>query len=401
MKNVYSVSRVNNYIKGLLEQEGICHDICINGEIGTLNEWKYGIKYFVLKDEESQISCSYNPNYAVKIDFALEKGMNVIIRGDVEVNSKRGEYSVKVKEITKQKQIGRSLEELLKLKAELEELGMFDPQYKLPIPTHAKTIGVVTSETGAVINDIINVTKSRNPYTNIILAPSTVSTDRAIPSIVNGIKALEAYPVDVIIVGRGGGSDEDLWVYNSREVAETVFNCSVPVISAVGHDINYSILDLVVDKRAATPSQAAEFAVFDLKKEQEKIDTVKSRITSEMMGKIRLMKSRLETRKQALQGKNPRVILENRKAYVQKLWEDLNRNMKKVLYEKEHRMEIYIEKFKGLSPLDKLSQGYAYASVAGKTLTSVEMVDAGDTVDIFIKDGCVSTSVISKKHMDY
>ena len=400
-ENIYSVSKINNYIKRLIDTEGIFHNVKIEGEIGTLNEWKYGIIYFVLKDDESNIQCSYNPNYARKINFKLEKGMKVVLRGDVEVNTKRGEYSFKAVEITKKEEIGHSLEELLKLKAELEALGMFDPAYKRPIPIDCKTIGVVTSETGAVINDIINVTKSRNPYTKIVLAPSTVSTDKAIPSIVNGIKALEKYPVDVIIVGRGGGSDEDLWVYNSREVAEAVFDCSVPVISAVGHDINYSILDLVVDKRAATPSQAAEFAVFDLKTRIDKLKNYENNLKALMNSKIKLQRATLMLKATALKAKNPRKILENRKANLESYNERLRNDMNKVLTKKRHELELYIEKFKGLSPLDKLNQGYAYVSYEGRTLNSIESVKTGDTIEVFVKDGCVSAAVTKTDKLNY
>lgn len=399
--NIYSVKKINEYIQGLLSQEGIFQNVYIRGEIGTLREWNYGIIYFNLKEDDYIISCSYNPKFGKPLKEAIKDGMEVVVRGSIEGQPKKGTYQLKALEITKTDNIGQSQEELMKLKLELEELGMFDPQYKVPIPIDVKTVGVVTSETGAVINDIINVTKRRNPYTNIILAPSTVSSNNAVPSIVSGIRRLEEYGVDVIIVGRGGGSKEDLWVYNNREVAEAAFNCRVPIISAVGHDIDYTILDLVADQRAATPSQAAEIAVFDLGERIGRINGYEQSLNSKMKSKIRIARTVLDSKRVQLEVKNPITRIEKSKDRMFLLNERLTKAMDKVLSRKRHELEIYIEKLKGLSPLDKLSQGYSYVSHDGKTLTSIENIKTGDNIEVYVKDGRVSATVNDKLSIDY
>lgn len=394
--NIYSVKKINEYIQGLLSQEGIFQDVHIRGEIGTLREWNYGIIYFNLKEEDYVISCSYNPKFGRALKEPLKDGMEVIVRGSIEGQPKKGSYQLKAVEITKKVDVGQTQEELLKLKMELQELGMFDPAYKMPIPSDVKTVGVVTSETGAVINDIINVTKRRNPCTNILLSPSTVSSNSAVPSIVSGIKRLEECGVDVIIVGRGGGSKEDLWVYNNREVAEAAFDCSVPIISAVGHDIDYTILDLVADVRAATPSQAAEIAVYDLGERINKINNYTYSLSSKMNSKIRISKAVLDTKRTALEAKNPIDRVKKSKERMLILNDRLSHAIDKILSRKRYELNIYIEKLKGLSPLDKLNQGYSYVSAHGKTLNSINNVDKGDQIEVFVKDGKIKATVEDK-----
>lgn len=399
--NVYSVKKINEYIQGLLASEGIFQNVRIRGEIGTLREWNYGIVYFNLKEEDSVISCSYNPKYSVPLKEPLHDGMEVVVRGSIEGQPKKGTYQLKAVEISKKVDVGQSKEELLKLKMELEELGMFDPAYKQPIPKDVKKVGVVTSETGAVINDIINVAGRRNPFTQIILSPSTVSSNSAVPSIVRGIRKLEEYGVDVIIVGRGGGSQEDLWVYNNREVAQAAFDCRVPIISAVGHDIDYTILDLVADQRAATPSQAAEIAVFDYAQRISLLNNYQSALTSKIKSKLLICKTLLEAKGTALYSKNPKNRINQSKDRLNILSGRMANAMHGIMDQKRYTLNLYIEKLKGLSPLDKLNQGYAYASSNGRTLNSIDNVENGDRIEVFVKDGRVDAVVSGKEKIKY
>ncbi|MBO7357801.1 MAG: exodeoxyribonuclease VII large subunit, partial [Lachnospiraceae bacterium] len=261
--NIYSVSQINNYIKNMFLTDGFLQNVSLRGEVSNCKYHSSGHIYFSVKDEKSSIRCVMFASSRRGLNFTLQDGMKIVIKGSVNVYDRDGSYQVYATSIEKEG-LGDLYEEYEKLKKRLMEQGMFDEEYKRPIPKHVKKLGVVTAETGAAVRDIINVSKRRNPGVQIVLYPAIVQGDDAPESIITGIRVLEEYGVDVIIVGRGGGSIEDLWGFNDEMVAHAIFNCDVPVISAVGHETDFTIADFVSDLRAPTPSAAAELANTDM-----------------------------------------------------------------------------------------------------------------------------------------
>ena len=275
---------------------------------------------------------------------------------------------------------------------------MFAPEYKKPIPKYSRTIGVVTAPTGAAVRDIINIAARRNPYVQIILYPAIVQGDAAPQSIINGIRALEQKQVDVMIVGRGGGSIEDLWAFNEECVAQAVFDCSIPIISAVGHETDTTIIDYVADLRAPTPSAAAELAVFDVMLTVQKIKEQENILNRLIRNKIEWNKIRLQTYQAKIKMNSPLGKIREKKTWLLNLEDKLTGAMNGQITEKRHRLEIYIEKLKGLSPLDKLNQGFSYVSdEEGRTVTDVTKVHIGDRLQIYVKNGKLSAAVTGKE----
>ena len=272
MRNVYTVKQVNAYIKNMFTQDFMLNRIYIKGEVSNCKYHTSGHLYFSLKDESGTIACVMFAGQRSGLSFRMQEGQQVIVLGSVSVYERDGRYQVYAKEIVLDG-AGLLYEKFIKLKKELEEMGMFAPEYKKPIPKYVRTVGVVTAPTGAAVRDIINITRRRNPYVQILLYPALVQGDGASESVVRGIRALEEAKVDVMIVGRGGGSIEDLWAFNEENVARAVFECSVPVISAVGHETDTTIIDYVADLRAPTPSAAAELAICNYRELLETIRT--------------------------------------------------------------------------------------------------------------------------------
>lgn len=400
MANVYSVSKINAYIKGLFEEDFMLGDVSVKGEVSNLKYHSSGHIYFTLKDEKAAIACVMFQGNRSGLKFTMAEGMGVVVRGQISVYERDGKFQIYAKSITKDG-AGALYEEFLRLKEELEELGMFAPEYKKPIPKSIKTLGVVTASTGAAIQDVINIATRRNPYVQIVLYPAIVQGDKAVPSIINGINALEKYGVDVMIVGRGGGSIEDLWAFNSKDVAEAVFNCSVPVISAVGHETDTTIIDFVSDLRAPTPSAAAELAVYDINSILDEIEGTKDILNRLMRTKISDARNNVKYLESNLKSLNPKNKLIQNRMYAISLEDKLNGLMKSKITDRRHSISLYAERLKGLSPLDKLSQGYSYVSAGGKTLNSISQVKAGDETSIYLKDGVVSAVVSKKSKIDY
>ena len=279
MRNVYTVKQVNAYIKNMFTQDFMLNRIYIKGEVSNCKYHTSGHLYFSLKDESGTIACVMFAGQRSGLSFRMQEGQQVIVLGSVSVYERDGRYQVYAKEIVLDG-AGLLYEKFIKLKKELEEMGMFAPEYKKPIPKYVRTVGVVTAPTGAAVRDIINITRRRNPYVQILLYPALVQGDGASESVVRGIRALEEAKVDVMIVGRGGGSIEDLWAFNEENVARAVFECSVPVISAVGHETDTTIIDYVADLRAPTPSAAAELAICNYRELLEMIRTERERTKS-------------------------------------------------------------------------------------------------------------------------
>ncbi len=396
MQNVYTVGQINSYIKNMFSQDFLLQRLSVKGEVSNCKYHSSGHIYFTLKDRGGTISCVMFAGNRSGLAFRMIEGMQVIVEGSVDVYERDGKYQLYAREIH-QDGAGALYEKFERLKKELEEQGMFAPEYKKPIPGYIKKLGVVTAPTGAAVRDIIQIAQRRNPYVQIILYPALVQGEGAAQSIVSGIHALEDMNVDVMIVGRGGGSIEDLWAFNEECVAQAVFDCSIPIISAVGHETDTTIIDYVSDLRAPTPSAAAELAVYDVNLTMQKIKSQELLLNRLIKNKVEWQKLRFKTMETKLRMNSPLGKVRERKMYLISLEEKMVSAMNGQLLEKRHKLELYIAKMKGLSPLDKLSQGFSYVSdKAGKTLTDVDKVEVGDKLQIYLKNGSVKAQVVEK-----
>ena len=384
---------MNSYIRNMFSQDFMLRNIYVRGEVSNCKYHSSGHLYFTLKDEKGAIACVMFSGYRRGLKFRLEEGQQVVAGGSVEVYERDGKYQLYAKEIFPDG-AGYLYEKFERLKKELEERGLFAPEYKQPIPKYIHTLGVVTAPTGAAVQDIINITHRRNPYVQIILYPAIVQGDQAVLSIVNGIRALEQLGVDVMIVGRGGGSMEDLWAFNDEAVAQAVFDCTVPVISAVGHETDTTIIDFVADLRAPTPSAAAELAVYDVRQLLELFKTEKDGLDRRIRVILNRESVRLKHAAQKLRFLSPANQIREKRMQAIRMEEGLHAAMKHVLETKKNRMCLYVEKLKGLSPLDKLSQGFSHVEdEAGRTVSDIGKVAPGDLLTIYMKNGRVLSQV--------
>ncbi len=366
----------------------------VKGEVSNCKYHSSGHIYFTLKDVKGTISCVMFAGNRAGLSFRISEGQSVIVGGSVDVYERDGKYQMYAKEIMLDGS-GLLYEKFEQLKRELQELGMFSPEYKRPIPKFIKTLGVVTADTGAAVRDIINVARRRNPYVQVILYPAIVQGDAAAASVVNGIHALESLGVDVMIVGRGGGSIEDLWAFNERAVAQAVFDCNVPIISAVGHETDTTIIDFVSDLRAPTPSAAAELAVTDVREILSLFATYEQRLHQGMEGVLREKRTYAKSQELRLKAVSPLSRIREKKMYALSLEEKIQGRMQNLLRAKRHRMAIYVERMKGLSPLEKLNSGFSYVeNEAGENIKTVEQVALNQELNIHLKDGMLKTKVL-------
>ena len=401
MRNVYTVKQVNAYIKNMFTQDFMLNRIYIKGEVSNCKYHTSGHLYFSLKDESGTIACVMFAGQRSGLSFRMQEGQQIIVLGSVSVYERDGRYQVYAKEIVLDG-AGLLYEKFIKLKKELEEMGMFAPEYKKPIPKYVRTVGVVTAPTGAAVRDIINITRRRNPYVQILLYPALVQGDGASESVVRGIRALEEAKVDVMIVGRGGGSIEDLWAFNDECVARAIFDCQVPVISAVGHETDVTIADYVADLRAPTPSAAAELAVWDYRQLQGYLDECRLRMNRSMTGTIRINRLRLKELDVRLSYLHPRHKLQDQQQRLIELEEELRTLMRDRVKEARHRLAIQIEKLNGLSPVRKLNQGFAYVEEAdGGVVKSIRQLEKGDELTVYVTDGLIRTSVKAVQKKTY
>ena len=393
MKNVYSVGQVNTYIKNMFAQDFMMQRICVKGEVSNCKYHTSGHIYFTLKDAAGTLNAVMFAGYRRGMKFTMKEGDNVIVTGSVEVYERDGKYQLYAKEIELDG-AGNLYLKFEALKQELEEMGMFALEYKKPIPKFSRRVGVVTAPTGAAIQDIRNISSRRNPYVQVILYPALVQGDGAVASIVNGIEALDRMGLDVIIVGRGGGSIEDLWAFNEEEVARAIFNCNTPVISAVGHETDTTIADFVSDMRAPTPSAAAELAVFDYRILSEQLDTMHRRIYQNMAQKVHVSRMRLQTIEMKLRNASPENRMRENRMYVAELQQRMEQRMQRVFSDKKHYVAILAERMERVSPIRKLSSGYAYvADENGKAVTSTEQVQCGDELSVHLLNGRLQVEV--------
>ncbi len=393
MKTVYSVGQVNRYVKNMFIQDYVLRKVYVKGEVSNCKYHTSGHIYFSLKDETGVLPCVMFAGQRRGLAFRMKDGDRVVVGGAVDVYERDGRYQMYAKEITLEG-AGALYERFLALKAELEEMGMFAPEYKQPIPRFIRRLGVVTAPTGAAVQDIRNISLRRNPYLQIILYPALVQGDGAADSIVKGIRMLDEAGVDTIIVGRGGGSIEDLWAFNEEKVARAIFECRTPIISAVGHEVDFTIADFVADLRAPTPSAAAELAVDDMAQVMYTLSSYQERFQRDMREKIEFQRVRLGQYQMRLKYLSPESRLRERRQTLVDFEDTLRRAMDNKLQQYRHRLGIYLERYQGLSPLAKLNQGYSFvADTDGRGITSVSQVKPGDRVEISVTDGVIQAEV--------
>lgn len=393
MQNIYTVAQINTYIKNMFTQDYLLQCVHVQGEVSNCKYHSSGHIYFTLKDKKGTLSCVMFAGNRKGLDFTMAEGQQVIVEGSIDIYERDGKYQLYARKIKKDG-AGALFEQFERLKQELLERGLFAKEYKQPIPKYIRTLGVVTASTGAAIRDIINITKRRNPYVQIILYPAIVQGDAAPASIVQGIRALEQLGVDVMIVGRGGGSLEDLWAFNTELVAQAVFDCSVPIISAVGHETDTTIIDFVSDLRAPTPSAAAELAVFDVSYLLEQLNGMQTQLQEAMRQKIYMAKMQIGQKEQLLKSLSPMAMIREKKFQCIRCEEVLNEIMNRKIRDKKHQLQLQIERLGGLSPLQKLQQGYSYvADNENKNIRSISQIKEDDILRVYVTDGAIVAKV--------
>lgn len=387
MQNVYSVTQVNTYIKNMFSQDYMLRSLSVSGEVSNCKYHSFGHIYFTLKDKLGTISCVMFAGNRAGLSFPLKEGMQIVVTGNIDVYERDGKYQLYAKKITLDG-IGQLYERYEALKQELEERGMFAEEYKQPIPRYIHTLGVVTASTGAAVRDIINIAGRRNPYVQIIVYPAVVQGEYAVPSIVKGIRTLEQMGVDLMIVGRGGGSIEDLWAFNEEAVAQAVFDCSVPIISAVGHETDTTIMDYVADLRAPTPSAAAELAVFEIAQLDALLLSYEERMQEVMQHKLDTLRMHLTHKNLRLKQLRPESRIQSMRFSTIRMQERMQARMESILQSYRSKLAIRIERLKGVSPLDKLNQGFSYVETQdGRTVKDIRDVKEGDLLTVQVKNG--------------
>lgn len=397
MASVYSVSQVNNYIKNMFEQDFLLKRIQVKGEISNCKYHSSGHIYFTLKDGGAALTCVMWASHRRGLKFDLKEGQDVIAEGTVAVYERDGKFQLYASSIILDG-VGALYQRFEELKVRLEEMGMFATEYKRQIPRYARRVGIVTSETGAAIQDIINVATRRNPFVQLVLYPAQVQGEGAKETIVSGIKSLDKLGLDVIIVGRGGGSIEDLWAFNEECVAMAAFNCNTPVISAVGHETDTTIIDFVADLRAPTPSAAAEIAVFDYRVFENKMSEYERRLTNGVRAKFNRHYDRLEQyRLKLLRLYNPAQKILQKRQYLLDVEDKLERYIQDGLRKRRQKLALCSERLNGLSPLKQLMRGYSYitSKEGERAVSSVENVNIGDMLKVRMADGELMAEVIS------
>ena len=401
MKNIFSVGQINRYVKNMFTQDFILQKIYVKGEVSNCKYHTSGHIYFSLKDETGVLSCVMFAGHRRGLAFRMKDGDRVVVGGAVDVYERDGRYQLYAKEISLEG-AGALYERFLALKTELEEMGMFAQEYKQPIPAFIHRLGVVTAPTGAAVQDIRNISLRRDPYLQIILYPALVQGEGAADSIVRGIHMLDQAEVDVIIVGRGGGSIEDLWAFNEEKVARAIFECRTPIISAVGHETDFTIADFVADLRAPTPSAAAELAVADFRQILQNIAGLRDRMQKAMQRMAELGRAQLMQYQMRFQYLNPEAKLRDNRQRLADLDELLRRAMKNRIAEERHMLGIYLERYRGLSPLYKLNQGYSFVSDReGNGIISTKQGHSGDLLEISVTDGVIEAEVRSSRKEDW
>ena len=400
MGSIYTVSQVNSYIKNMFTQDFALNKISVKGEVSNCKYHPSGHIYFTLKDGGSQIGAVMFASQRKNLGFKMEEGQQVVAQGTVDVYERDGKYQLYARSITLDG-TGDLFRRFEQLRNELEEMGMFDGCYKQPIPRYAKRVGVVTASTGAAIRDIMNISARRNPYVQLILYPALVQGAGAKYSIVKGIQTLDRMNLDVIIVGRGGGSIEDLWAFNEEMVARAIFECGTPVISAVGHETDVTIADYVADMRAPTPSAAAELAVFDYSQFEAQTDLYRRTLNRGMERRLERVRYRLNQDVLRLKMHHPERQLNEKRQRLADLEDRMGRIMEQRVTAGRHRLALLAGRLQSLSPLEQISRGYGFITDGGgKRLESVSQVKPGDRITVRVRDGRAVARVEETESLD-
>ena len=396
MSTVYTVAQINAYIRNMFSQDYLLGRVYVKGEVSNCKYHSSGHIYFTLKDEKAAIQCIMFAGSRAGLRFRLEDGQKVIAFGSVSVYEKGGTYQLYAGEI-RLDGLGELYERYEALKKELGEMGMFDPAYKQQVPRYIQTLGVVTAPTGAAVKDIIQIARRRNPGIRILLYPARVQGDGAAESIVRGIRMLDAMQVDTIIIGRGGGSIEDLWAFNEEMVARAVFSCRTPVISAVGHETDTVISDFVADLRAPTPSAAAELAVADVRQVLQQLGQYEAKLTAAMQTGIGAARARVEQMRLRIQLGSPSASIQKDRRTLAEKKNQLLHGMQLRLSGIRAAAGLYEERLKGLSPYEKLEQGYAFVTGAdGRKISRAEEAREGEQIRLHFYDGVLKAQVITE-----
>ena len=401
MASIYSVSQVNSYIKNMFAQDFALSRIAVRGEVSNCKYHTSGHIYFTLKDGTGTLAAVMFAGQRRGLSFQLREGQQVVVTGCVDVYERDGKYQLYARGIELDGR-GDLFERFQRLKDELEEMGMFAAKYKRPIPRYAMNIGVVTASTGAAIRDIMNITARRNPYVQLMLYPALVQGDGAVASIVAGIRALDALGLDVLIVGRGGGSIEDLWAFNEEPVARAIFECHTPVISAVGHETDVTIADYVADLRAPTPSAAAELAVFDYRQFEEQLMAYRAALNRSMERQGERRRYLAEQYRLRLKLHDPERLLRDKRQRLADIQQRLQSTMEQRLLDARHKLALAGGRLHGLSPLEKISRGFAFVTDGSdRRVESVRQVEPGDMVTLRITDGRITAQVTEREDVTY
>ena len=414
-KEYLKISELNNYIKSLLDKDTFLNKIYLKGEISNFKNHTRGHLYFTLKDDTSRISAVMFQSSAVKLTFVPEDGMNVLVSGRISAYPAQGSYQIYV-ETMEPDGLGALYIEYEKLKKKLAAKGLFTNEHKVPIPKFPERVGVITAPTGAAVRDIMSTIKRRYPICEAILFPCLVQGKDAAPDIVRQIKRADAYGVDTIIVGRGGGSIEDLWAFNEEIVAQAIYDCVTPIISAVGHEIDWTIADFVADLRAPTPTGAAEMAVPTVIDIKTLIDNYKIRLNKNIKNMVNTKFIKLRSLKQSFILKNPMSMYEVKEQKLDTLIETINKDIKNIINDKENKLnkiklsvvlqnphnlikdkkikfDLLVNTLKLVNPLGILDKGYSLVEVNNKIIKSSNDVKVSDMLNIRLHEGSIKAEV--------
>lgn len=393
MEEVSTVSQVNMYIKNMFVRDYALRQLRVKGEISNCKYHSSGHIYFTIKDQSSQLSCVMFATYTRGLTFRMKEGQSVIVSGNISVYERDGKYQMYAMSVT-QDGVGKLYEEYEKLKKRLLAEGLFDDSKKKKIPHFAQKIGVVTAQTGAVIQDIRNVSNRRNPYVQIILYPAKVQGKDAHQTIIKGLQYFEKTDVDIVIIGRGGGSIEDLWEFNQEELAYAIAACTKPVISAVGHETDTTIADYAADLRAPTPSAAAELAVFSYRDYEIALQEYRYTLNRYMENVLQIKRLQLKQYETVLSHASPKDLIAQRRLFLAECADRMTYLIEQKILSAKHQLALYAEELKGLSPLQKLQDGYSYVENAqGKNVNRVKDLTKGEILTVKMTDGQAKVSV--------
>ncbi len=401
--HIYAVHEVTKYIRQKLDRDAVLRDVYVKGEISNLRQPTSGHLYFTLKDERSELRCVMFREKNRKLKFIPVDGTSVIARGHISVYEKQGKYQLYVDDI-QEEGIGALYRAFEQLKKKLKEEGLFDAAYKKPIPFFPRRIGVITSSTGAAIRDILNITKRRFSHVHILLAPVAVQGEEAVPQIVDAIRLMnrvnaEQMNIDVLVAGRGGGSIEELWAFNEEAVARAIFSSGIPVISAVGHETDFTIADFVADRRAATPSEAAELAVPDKREIENNLYSLKLRMQQNTFKAIEYHRKQLEGIERNILFRTPMEKINQYRQTVDEIKRDMHAEISHLVALHKKSLQALTGKLDALSPLAIIERGYSICSrlPEGEIVRSVKDISVGDALKILLSDGEAVSEVKEKK----